>query len=423
MKWDSSPVLAAGIIAGFAALPQQALALNMGNLVYEPVEPCRIVDTRASTGGSLASGVPQPFLASGTGTELAPQGGDAAGCEHPRSAAGVSPVAISANVTAVGRQASANGYVVAYPTGSTAPTASLVNFTTAANIANSAIVGLCEGTSCTADFDLLANVTVPAIVDVQGYFYPQAGNVISVSPSGGDFATIVDAMTFLQGLTGDDAPAEGNAYIVEVGPGVYDGQVTMVPYVTIRGAGGSCGTTITYSAGGSQANNAAAVIMADPAALESVCIDATATGSVAWLGGIFVPQGAEAQVYDAIVTVNGSALANNIYGLQANGTSTLSLGLSWFDVTNAVAADWGVRALAGAVVSVATTELIGSPAVQFGGGAEQVAEDNQIRGGVTISGAEPRLINNLITGAVTDGDTGTTNCRANYNANLAPVGC
>ena len=38
MKWDSSPVLAAGFIAGFAALPQQALALNMGNLVYEPVD-------------------------------------------------------------------------------------------------------------------------------------------------------------------------------------------------------------------------------------------------------------------------------------------------------------------------------------------------------------------------------------------------
>ncbi len=225
--------------------------------------------------------MPQSFFAYGDGTDLAAQGGDAAGCEHPRSAAGVAPVAISANVTAVGRQANANGNVVAYPTGSTAPSASLVNFTTAANIANSAIVGLCEGTSCTTgDFDLLANfATVPAIVDVQGYFYPQAGNVISVSPSGGDFATIVDAMAFLQGLIDNsdpDAPAEGNAYVVEVGPGNYDGQVTMVPYVTLRGAGGSCGTTITYSAGGTQANNSAAVIMEDPTALESVCIDATA---------------------------------------------------------------------------------------------------------------------------------------------------
>ncbi len=62
MKWDSSPVLAAGIIAGFAALPQQALALNMGNLVYEPVEPCRIVNTSAGTGGSLVSGVAPVLL-------------------------------------------------------------------------------------------------------------------------------------------------------------------------------------------------------------------------------------------------------------------------------------------------------------------------------------------------------------------------
>ncbi len=323
MKWDSSPVLAAGIIAGLASVSQQALALNMGNLVYEPVEPCRIVFTPTS----LVPNSPQSFVAYGDGAALAGQGGDAAGCEHPRATAtgGVAPVAIAANLVAVGALATGGGNIVAYPSGSATPAAATINFVKGTNIANSTIIGLCEGSSCTATahFDLMSrSSTLPAVVDVQGYFYPQEGNVIKVSPSGGDFTSIVEAMDFLQGLidnTDPDAPAEGNAYIVEVGPGTYDGQVNMVPYVTIRGAGGSCGTTITYSAGGTQANNSAVVIMDDPTALESVCIDAIApasnpVGTPASLGGIFVPAGARSQIYDVIVTVNGNGVAQNIYG-------------------------------------------------------------------------------------------------------------
>jgi hypothetical protein len=337
-------------------------------------------------------------------------------------------VAIAANLVAVGALATGGGNIVAYPSGSATPAAATINFVKGTNIANSTIIGLCEGSSCTATahFDLMSrSSTLPAVVDVQGYFYPQEGNVIKVSPSGGDFTSIVEAMDFLQGLidnTDPDAPAEGNAYIVEVGPGTYDGQVNMVPYVTIRGAGGSCGTTITYSAGGTQANNSAAVIMEDPTALESVCIDARPTAAVAWLGGIYVPGGAEAQVYDAIVAVDGDGLGNNIYGVQAAGASELTLGLSWFDVTNAVASDWGVRAQAGAIASVASTEIIGSPAVQFEGGATQVATDNLVRGSLTISGTGARFINNQVNGAVNDGDP-ATNCRANYDENLASVGC
>ena len=151
-------------------IPAQA----QGNLIYVPVEPCRLADTR-QTIGSIPAGGNEDFLAYGDGTAIGGgQGGNSAGCAHPRT--GSTPVAISANLTAVGNQASGNGNMVAYPFGDTAPTASLVNYKVGTNIANSSIIALCEGDTCTSHFTLQSNISaVPAIVDVQGYFYPATG--------------------------------------------------------------------------------------------------------------------------------------------------------------------------------------------------------------------------------------------------------
>jgi hypothetical protein len=143
------------------------------NLIYVAVEPCRAVDTR-QTIGSISAGGSEDFLAYGDGTAIDGQGGNSDGCAHPRT--GSTPVAISANFTAVGNQASGDGNLVAYAFGDTAPTASLVNYKVGTNIANSSIIALCEGDTCTSHFSLQSNISaVPAIVDVQGYFYPATG--------------------------------------------------------------------------------------------------------------------------------------------------------------------------------------------------------------------------------------------------------
>ena len=150
-----------------------------GLLSFETVVPCRIVDTRRSVGGNLQVGNPQSFIAYGTAAELAPQGGgfDAGAgagfdCPNPKAGLGLTPVAIAANVTAVGNQAIAAGNIVAYATGADEPASSLANFTPGTNIANSTVIELCEGGSCAADFDLKANFAdVPALVDVLGYYY------------------------------------------------------------------------------------------------------------------------------------------------------------------------------------------------------------------------------------------------------------
>ena len=90
--------------------------------------PCRVVNTRLITGSThLIAADARDFFSYGPTGTIGDQGGDLAGCDHPRSSEGTQPAAIAANVTAVGNQASGNGNITAYPAGSVAPSASTVN--------------------------------------------------------------------------------------------------------------------------------------------------------------------------------------------------------------------------------------------------------------------------------------------------------
>ena len=53
------------------------------SLVYSPVPPCRIFDTR-NTGGPIAAGTSEDFYVYGDATTMFAQGGNPAGCPAPR---------------------------------------------------------------------------------------------------------------------------------------------------------------------------------------------------------------------------------------------------------------------------------------------------------------------------------------------------
>lgn len=321
--FSTPPLLRLTALAGCAVLTQQAPAFNLGSLVYEPVEPCRLVDTRNSVGGNLVNGTAQSFIAYGSAAELNDQNSNAIDCPNPRAAEGVMPVAASVNVSAVGNKATANGNLRAWATGQAQPATAILSYQPGTNISNNATVPLCHDDTCTGGhFDLLSSAAdVPATVDVEGYFYPRnPQNEIVVSPAGADFAYLSDAIAFLQNLvdTADpDAPAEDNPWTIHVATGRYieDSSITLIPWVSIIGPGRSCEASVTVTDG--------SALFADSAAsthsLSNICFATTSATSAA---ALYATGGAEVFLVGVslISSANDGAALEVLSGAKVAGT-------------------------------------------------------------------------------------------------------
>src|SRR5579859_2050745 len=87
------------------------------NLLYTSIPPCRVVDTRSSTGGELLANVTQTFNVVGDSTDYSGQGGSAAGCHIPGFDTSGAPQvqAVVVNLVAVG--SSGPGDLLVWPTG------------------------------------------------------------------------------------------------------------------------------------------------------------------------------------------------------------------------------------------------------------------------------------------------------------------
>lgn len=148
------------------------------DLVYFPLPPCRILDTRLGTGlwaGPLASGS-DTYVAHNQ--NLVAQGGTAAGCGVPTD-----PAAILATVTVV--PTSGPGDLRVYAYGTTLPNASVINYALYAglNLANSTIIPTGQITGY--DFRIKVDgAATHVVVDVAGYFwkpsaFPTAGQAFA----------------------------------------------------------------------------------------------------------------------------------------------------------------------------------------------------------------------------------------------------
>ncbi|WP_226470616.1 hypothetical protein [Luteimonas panaciterrae] len=133
-----------------------------GDLVFTPLPPCRIVDTRVR-GGNLLPNETRGFLAwSSTGFQG--QGGAAINCGIPAGAA-----ALAMNVVADTK--AKVGYLSVFPTG-TIRTGSSVNFI-GVPVANELNVRLCDS-GCETQFSVYASAGTRMVVDVYGYYMEPA---------------------------------------------------------------------------------------------------------------------------------------------------------------------------------------------------------------------------------------------------------
>jgi hypothetical protein len=145
-----------------------ALGDDNSDLVYFPLTPCRLVDTRNTATGPapIGAGTAQQFDAN---ENLGAQGGEPAGCGVPS----VDPAALALTITAVNPQGPGN--LRAYAAGATPPLASAVNYAlpgSGLNLANTTIVPLLQDSANAFEFAIRADAsTVHVVVDVVGYFF------------------------------------------------------------------------------------------------------------------------------------------------------------------------------------------------------------------------------------------------------------
>ena len=148
----------------------QTLGALTNDLVYTPVAPCRILDTRNVAAGAIAANSTRNFVAFGV-SSFTSQGGSATNCGVNALAA----TAVAINLTAV--TPSAAGYATAYPFGTAQPVASSVNYTAGA-IVNNALIVQTPNPISSFDFTLYSFAQSHYVADIVGYFAPPVATAL-----------------------------------------------------------------------------------------------------------------------------------------------------------------------------------------------------------------------------------------------------
>lgn len=151
-------------LASASGVTSESLGSTTNDLVFTPLTPCRIADTRLASGGSgpITASSSKAFEVWGT-SNYAFQGGNAAGCglsaEHPQ--------AVVLNVTAV--TPTAPGYATVYPANAASrPNISSINYVTGAVVNNTVVSPL--GTVGLNDVQIYTVAQANYVIDIVGFF-------------------------------------------------------------------------------------------------------------------------------------------------------------------------------------------------------------------------------------------------------------
>jgi hypothetical protein len=155
------------------------------DLVYVPVTPCRILDTRIA-GGPIPANSFRDFDLTDV-IRYAPQGGDTSNCNVGDKG---SFAAAALNITVV--TPSTAGYITAFPYLSSQPTAATLNYV-AGDIRNGLAIVRLDQSAATNEFSVYSFAQTHLVADVVGYFRePEATALDCITVSA---TTIVPAGT------------------------------------------------------------------------------------------------------------------------------------------------------------------------------------------------------------------------------------
>jgi hypothetical protein len=149
---------------GGSAPPPPAMMLGR-ELVYTPVMPCRIVDTRNTVEGTIGSKRTRGFSAVNQSSFVA-QGGSDSDC----GTSGVNAAAVAVNLTAVAPAAA--GHATAYTSGpSMPPKQESVSYGVRTNASNEIVLAM-PPVLGSNDFTLYSSADAHYVVDVVGFYSP-----------------------------------------------------------------------------------------------------------------------------------------------------------------------------------------------------------------------------------------------------------
>jgi hypothetical protein len=225
--------------SGLLPIPN-ILGSTQADLVYTPVAPCRIIDTR-SAGGPIVAGFTRNFQV--TGTDLSLQGGSGTGCGVPFGPATAAVI----NLVAVGPAGAGDLRIT--PFGTAIPLASIINYSSGLNLANGPAITLCDpaSTTCTFDFTIQADVSATNLVaDVLGYFAAPLRTALE------NVKEQTAAITIAAGATGVVmSPTCPAGYTITGGGGGFLNTTVGLAVLFFHPFGGAGSPFTTYNCGGS----------------------------------------------------------------------------------------------------------------------------------------------------------------------------
>lgn len=156
------------LVVGNTSRVAKALGDDAGDLVFVPVTPCRIIDTRVA-GGVIPANTTRGFDVTTTGS-YAGQGGEASDCNGVGSAGSFAAAAINFTVVTP----STAGYITAFPFQASQPLAATVNYGAGEIRGNFAVVKL-DQTALALEMNVYSFAQTHLVADIVGYFIrPQA---------------------------------------------------------------------------------------------------------------------------------------------------------------------------------------------------------------------------------------------------------
>lgn len=184
------------------------------DLVFVPVTPCRIIDTRVA-GGPIAANSTRDFDVTAV-SNYAFQGGDSSNCNGVGAAGSFAAAVINFTVVTP----SGAGYITAFPYLGTQPLSSSLNYGAGDIRGNLAIVKLDQGPS-TSELNVYSFAQTHLVADIVGYFAAPDTTLKCVNTSVQSFTINANTTNFFNNPTCPAGYAAVTPYCWTASSGVY----------------------------------------------------------------------------------------------------------------------------------------------------------------------------------------------------------